>query len=488
MKKILAVFLSWILTCPLGLAATAASSVDQKAPLFHDLNQYTEDSYLKLFRISPELQFNDAQIKTMEDYFDKAKDACQDRYKTQAKQYDNQIKALEDRLKSNPRMADDQRHLLHCQIQNLRAKKARSEVLENHAIPIAYENKKAKLELIQKWPAELDEIDREKASGAYLNEKWENFKDIGFREIAPGQKDDIKTGEDAIKQMKQSGLLPKELDDKAITDYVDAVARKVAAHSDLKVPLHVSVLNSKEVNAFALPGGFLFIERGLLQKADDESELAGVIGHEIAHDTARHAHKLMKRATIAQIVYQAAQVAAMVLTGGAIGIGTYYALQYGFYGLGMALDLSLLGVSRKYELQADQLGIEYAWNSGYDPNGFIRFFDKMATTEGYVTGLSWFRTHPPFYERMVDAERQILLLPKLSHPVVQTDVFKQMKTELAKVVKKSKKEEEDRPSLLAPEQGCGTPPPTSSEENQPIESICSEFGSNQRTTSESSPQ
>ncbi len=456
MKQILAVFLSWILTCPLGLAAPAPSpSSADRAPLFHTLNQYTRDSYLQLFKLAPKLDFNDAQIKTMEDYFDKSKDYCKGRYKAKEDQYDDQIKSLENRLKDNPHMADDQRHLIHCKIQNLRAEKAQADILVDHAIPIAYENKKAKLELIEKWPAELSRIDEEKASGAYLNEKWENFKDIGFRDVGPGQKDDIKTGRDTIKEMKQEGLLPKEIDDEAITSYVSSVARKVAAHSDLRVPLHVSVLNSKEVNAFALPGGYLFIERGLLEKADDESELAGVIGHEIAHDAARHAHKLMKRATIAQILYQAAEVGAMVLTGGVVGIGTYYALQYGFYGIGMALNLSLLGVSRKYELQADKLGIEYAWNSGYDPNGFIRFFDKMASTEGYVTGLSWFRTHPPFYQRMVDAERQILFLPRLSHPIVQTDAFKKMKTELAKVVKKAKKEEEGRPSLLAPEQGCG---------------------------------
>jgi len=117
-----------------------------------------------------------------------------------------------------------------------------------------------------------------------------------------------------------------------------------------------------------------------------------VIAHEISHDTARHANKLMKSSTIAAIFYQAAQVAAIVLTSGVAGIGMYYALQYGFYGLGLVLNLKLLGVSRDYELEADQLGVQYAWNAGYDPTGFIRFFDKMATKKGYVNGVSWFRT------------------------------------------------------------------------------------------------
>src|SRR5262250_2480946 len=126
--------------------------------------------------------------------------------------------------------------------------------------------------------------------------------------------------------MKRTGLMPPAVADKAIQQYVNSVAQRVAQRSDLKVPLHIEVLQSREINAFALPGGYLFIERGLLEAADDESELAGVLAHEMAHDAARHANKLMKKATIAGMFYQAAQIAAVVLTGGAAGIGTYYAL------------------------------------------------------------------------------------------------------------------------------------------------------------------
>jgi predicted Zn-dependent protease len=255
-------------------------------------------------------------------------------------------------------------------------------------------------------------------------------------------------------------------------DYVKKVAQQVAAHSDLQVPLHVYVLNSKEINAFALPGGYLFVERGLLQAADDESELAGVIGHEIGHVVARHGHKLMERATIASLFYQGAEIAAMVLTGGIAGIGTYYAIQYGFYGLGMVLNLNLLGVSRDYELQADQLGIQYAWNAGYDPSGFIRFFDKMATKEGYVNGVSWFRDHPPFYQRMVDAEREILFLPKKPSYVVQTSAFEKMKQELVPVVAKAKKIKLDQPSLMQKERGCQAPVNIQYRPGENIDALC----------------
>jgi len=106
----------------------------------------------------------------------------------------------------------------------------------------------------------------------------------------------------------------------AIQDYVNTVSQRIASKSDLKVPLHVVVLQSKEINAFALPGGFVFIERGLLEAANDESEVAGVLAHEMSHVVASHSHKLMKRATIAGILYQGAQVAAIILTGGAAGI------------------------------------------------------------------------------------------------------------------------------------------------------------------------
>jgi predicted Zn-dependent protease len=225
------------------------------------------------------------------------------------------------------------------------------------------------------------------------------------------------------------------------------------------------------------PVGFVFVERGLLEAADDESELAGVLAHEMSHVIARHGHKLMTRGTIYSILYQAAEVAAVILTGGAAGVGAYYALQYGFYGLGLVLDLNLLGVSRDFELQADQLGIQYAWNAGYDPAGFIRFFDKMATTQGYIEGAGWFYDHPPFYERMVQAEREITFLPKKANLVVQTSEFESMKRALAEVTAKAEKEEGERPSLLAPEQGCAPPSKLEYEPGQPIETICGELPS-----------
>jgi predicted Zn-dependent protease len=337
---------------------------------------------------------------------------------------------------------------------------------------VAYANRQAKLDLIQQWPANLKEIRQSLADGTYKNRQWSDVEDIGFREIESGQKDDIKTGQEAIRDLKRSGLMPMEVEDPAVLTYVRGLAQKLAAKSDLQVPLQVTVLNSKEINAFALPGGFVFLERGLLEAVEDESQLAGVISHEMSHVVGRHGHKLMTKATIASIMYQAAQVAAVIFTGGAAGIGTYYALQYGFYGLGLMLDLTLLGVSRDFERQADQLGIQYAWNAGYDTSGFIRFFDKMATKEGYVNGASWFRSHPPFYQRMVDSQREISYLGKKSAAIVDSDEFKAMKAALTKVTSKAAEEAKDKPSLLAPEQGCAATMKLVYEPDQPIETIC----------------
>jgi hypothetical protein len=452
---------------------TVAPQTPLSAAVFNPLQEYLQKSYLELFKLAPTLEFNQSQIDEMRKYLNESKDYCVGQFKARSDRYDKQLEQAQADLKQQTsKLSDSQRKEKHCRIQNLRALKSQADVLADQAIPVAYENKLAKLELIEKWPDQFKAIKAEIANGSYKNRRWSDVEDVGFRQLFPGQQDDIKDGQEAIRQMKQAGLLPPEIEDKEVVEYVNTLGNRIAKRSDLRVPLKVTLLNSKEINAFALPGGFLFVQRGLIEAAEDESQLAGVLAHEIAHAAARHGHRLMTKATIASIIYQAAQVAAVLLTGGIAGIGTYYALQYGFYGLGLLLSLNLLGVSREFELEADQLGIQYAWNSDYDPNGFIRFFDKMATREGYVNGVSWFRTHPPFYQRMVDAEREILFLPEKSQYIVQTTEFQEMKKKLAKVSKKAEEEDKNRPSLIAPEQDCPPPDKIEYEPGQPIEKLC----------------
>lgn len=476
LRNILAALLSGILV--LETSGCATRNVPAPKPplppaVFKPLQAALLKSYDDLFKQAPRLEFSAIQVERMREYLDQARKHCTGRFENQAKQLDDTLRKAQTDLRRLGRGKDDaRRKQLHCRIQNLRIGKTQAEALANHAIPVAFENRKAKLELIEKWPAELQQIQQEIKADTYHDRPFGDVKDIGFRDVGRGQEDDVKVGQDAIREMKQAGMIPPELEDKAVQEYVADLARRIGARSDLRVPLKVTLLNSKEVNAFALPGGFLFVQRGLLEAVEDESQLAGVLAHEMAHAAARHGHKLMRKATIASIIYQAAQVAAIIFTGGAAGIGTYYALQYGFYGLGLVLSLDLLGVSREFELEADQLGVQYAWNAGYDPSGFTRFFDKMATREGYVNGASWFRTHPPFYRRMVDTQREILFLPKKEQLIRQTSAFERMKSALKEVTAKAQDDEKQRPSLLAPEADC---PPVERKEYKPgqrIETIC----------------
>ncbi len=475
LRGLMALFCSELMISSLigcGGHRVALPEVRPPSQVFEPLNEEVKKSYLTLFETASQLEYSAAQIAKMQEYLKQAQDYCVGRFENVSSEYQRRVDDAQKALKKSGITAEE-RHNLHCRIQDARALRGEADVISQNAIPVAYDNKQAKLELIQKWPGDVKHIRASIADGTYTPRRWADVDDIGFREIEKDQKDDIKVGQEAIKDLKVSGLMPKEVEDEAVVGYVKRVAQKLAANSDLQVPLQVTVLNSKEINAFAFPGGFVFVERGLLEAVDDESQLAGVISHEMSHVVARHGHKLMTKATIASIIYQAAQIAAVVLTGGVAGIGTYYAIQYGFYGLGLTLNLTLLGVSRDFEQQADQLGIQYAWKAGYDTSGFIRFFDKIATKEGYVNGVSWFRSHPPFYQRMVDSEREIMYLPKQATGIVNTTEFAAMKQALTKVSVKADEESKQRPSLIAPEQSCPAPSKLLYEADKPIETICS---------------
>src|SRR5579884_2625706 len=264
--------------------------------VFQPLQEDLKKSYVTLFETASTLEYSDAQIATMKQYLDQAQDYCTGRFKSVATEYERRVDADQAALKKTS-ITEDQRHNLHCRIQEGRILRSQADVISQQAIPVAYDNKQAKLELIQKWPAQFKEIRQSVADGTYKNRRWADVEDIGFREIEANQKDDIKAGQEAIKDLKQSGLMPKEVENKIVVDYVNAVARKIAANSDLQVPLNLTVLDSKEINAFALPGGYVFVERGLLEAADDESQIAGVLAHEMSHVIARHGHKLMTKAT-----------------------------------------------------------------------------------------------------------------------------------------------------------------------------------------------
>jgi len=200
-------------------------------------------------------------------------------------------------------------------------------------------------------------------------------------------KKEIQIGAQYSAQIQQSVRL---LEDPKINKYINDLVQNLVRHSDAKVPFNVKIIDSDEVNAFALPGGYIFIHKGLIQEAEMEDELVGVLCHEIAHVAARHASE---RLTKAQLLQWA--TIPTIFVGGIGGI----ALRNG---VGLALNLKILGITRGSEKEADTLGVQYAWHAGYDPLGFLSFFEKMMAKEKRQPGkfASWFRTHPPTPTRL----------------------------------------------------------------------------------------
>jgi Zn-dependent protease with chaperone function len=439
----------------LAVAMTVSLPASETSVAAASLSQMVTRPYLDLLELAPTVSFKAQEFEALRKELARQRESEQDRLKKEEKDLDGRLDALRDQLKSLNKEASsdtekmaDRRKTVHCEIQRLEKVRSEKRVEREHGMPVAFDNKLAKADLIEQWPARKTEIDRIIAEGRARERRFGDVEDIGVRKISSDQEKDIKLGEEAVRNMKSYSLMPPELEQKEATAYVRSLAERIAANSDLKVPVKVTVLRSQEINAFAMPGGFLFIDTGLLEKAESETELAGVIAHELAHVSARHGAQMLKKATMANLFLQAAQVAAMIASGGVAGIGTYYALQYGFVGLGMVLDLSLLGVNRKFEAEADQLGAQYAWRAGYDPRGFITFFDKMASEKGYVKSASFFRTHPPFFERILSTVSEIEYLPKSEALTVDSTNFREFKQRLAEAVKKeSSADKRNKPTL-----------------------------------------
>ncbi len=214
------------------------------------------------------------------------------------------------------------------------------------------------------------------------------------------------------------------VEDPVVTEYIDRVAQDIVKHSDAKVPFVIKVVDTDEVNAFALPGGYFFVNKGLILEADTESELAGVMAHEIAHVTARHATERMTKG-------QLLQFAALP----ALFVGGYWTQVAIRQGLGFGLSLAVLGITRKSEAEADQLGTQYLWNTGFDPAGYISFFEKLQAKEKEKPGkfASFFRTHPTLENRIGHVQEEISYLPAKEEYVVSGSEFDRVKARLIEI-------------------------------------------------------
>lgn len=229
---------------------------------------------------------------------------------------------------------------------------------------------------------------------------------------------EIALGAQIAAQFEQTARL---VEDPVITEYVDQVGQNIVKHSDAKVPFHIKVVDTDEVNAFAFPGGYFYVNKGLILKAENEAELAGVMAHEISHVIARHATERMSKA-------QYIQLGTIPL----LFIGGYWTQMAIYNGLGMAINLELLGITRDSEKEADQLGIQYLWNTGYDPNAFVTFFEKLQEEEKGKPGklAGFFRTHPYTVDRIALALDEQRYLPEKDSYIVNTSEFDRVRGRL----------------------------------------------------------
>jgi len=212
-------------------------------------------------------------------------------------------------------------------------------------------------------------------------------------------------------------------------------------NSDAQVPFTIKVIDSDEVNAFALPGGFFYVNSGLILAADEEAELAGVMAHEIAHVCARHAMRQMTRANIAQLA-----TIPLIFVGGGIGYAAYEAA-------GLGLPMTFMKFQRNFEAEADYLGLQYMYKTGYDPQAFISFFEKIQAKEKKKPGTlaKAFATHPQTPDRIEKSQQEIAtILPAKAQYIVSTSEFDDVKSRLAMIENRHKvldEKEANKPTL-----------------------------------------
>jgi len=291
------------------------------------------------------------------------------------------------------------------------------------------------------------------AATAWADDKKKDPDAIGDRDVGKGVnfyslEKEIALGKQLAQEVERQA---KIVDDPIIAEYVSRVGQNLVRNSDAKVPFTIKVLDSEEVNAFALPGGFFFVNSGLILKAESEAELAGVMAHEIAHVAARHGTRQATRVQLLEI----AAIVGSIATGGWTG----YAIRQG---AGLAIPMGYLTFSRAAEKEADYLGLQYMYKTGYDPLAFVDFFEKIQSLEKKKPGSisKVFATHPMTDDRIKKSQDEIntILAPKPEY-VVNTSEFMDVKARLAMLHNRRTINNDDpnRPRLRrAPGSGGGT--------------------------------
>jgi len=263
----------------------------------------------------------------------------------------------------------------------------------------------------------------------------------------------INMGRQYAEQVDSTSKLIK---DPVVTEYVNRVGQNLVRNSDSKVPFTIKVIDSDAINAFALPGGFFYVNSGLILAADNESELAGVMAHEIAHVAACHIAREQTRGTLAQL----ATIPLIIMTPGLGGLAAQEAA-------GLALPVTFLKFSRSFEAEADYLGVQYMYKSGYDPQSFTAFFEKIEAQEKKKPGTlsRAFDSHPQTPDRVEKSQEEIQkLLPPQASYKVDTSEFQDVKSRLAKIENRRKLDDskEGHPDLRRASQ------PSDSDDDHPV--------------------
>jgi len=257
----------------------------------------------------------------------------------------------------------------------------------------------------------------------------EDVEAIGNRSVGKGinlysLEREISLGKGLAQEVERSSKL---IDDPVVTEYVNRVGQNLVRNSDARVPFTIKVIDSDEVNAFALPGGFFYVNSGLILRAQEESELAGVMAHEISHVTARHG---TKNATKGELMQLATIPLILLGPGGWAGYGLYQ-------GLNLAIPVTYLKFSRDAEREADFLGLQYMYKAGYDPNSYVTFFERIQADEKRRPGTipKVFSTHPPTPERIENTQKEIArILPAKQEYIVTTSEFDTVKARLRNIM------------------------------------------------------